>query len=546
MFFYEFILFIAIIAISLISISGFGTVLTTSQKVNTFESIFFGFPLIALIITLSHFFFNISIQIILIVFLAGVTIFFFKKLNKKILIFENKKLYLILFILIPIYISQKYHEDFGYYHLPHIINFYNEKIIFGLANTNLAFIHNSLWLNILNLFYVGNINFITIPTFILYAAFIIFSLNEILNNTKKRYSIFFLLICTLYILLKFTRISEFGNDLPALVFSVLSIYNFFKFNETSDRQKKIFIFFCNFCFSTFAILIKFSCIPLLLLPLSLFFKNFRILYGEIFKLNYLLIYFLSVSFFIQQFIYSGCLIFPSDFTCVDVSWFNSEFINLKDKLELTNKSFYVENHNYSKEEYLKNFRWVLFWFERNHNEIFEHLITILIPVIVILLLSKENKDISLLELKDLNFFSLFVVSGFLFWFYFSPVYRFGIIYFLSLVFLLTSRFYKYKIFSGKILYSIIFICLMFNFSKNILRIMDDDKVFFGIKKIENRFIKISNSNNNLLSINKPDTEKNSKNGWQGRLCWDIEFLCSYNEINVDKKYGYLIISKLQN
>ena len=76
--------------------------------------------------------------------------------------------------------------------------------------------------------------------------------------------------------------------------------------------------------------------------------------------------------------------------------------------------------------------------------------------------------------------------------------------------------------------------------------MDDDDVFFGIKKIENRFIKISNSTNNFISINKPDTEKNSKNGWQGRLCWDIEFLCSYNEINVDKKYGYLIISKLQN
>ena len=545
MFFYEFIFFIVIIAISLTSISGFGTILT-NQKVNSLESIFFGFPLIALIITLCHFFFNIGIQIIFIIFLAGTIIFFLKKLNKKNLILKNKNFYLILFILIPIYISQKYHEDFGFYHLPHIINLYNEKIIFGLANTNFAFIHSSIWLNILNLFYAGNVNFITIPTFILYVIFIIFSLNEILNNSKKRYSIFFLLICSLYILLKFTRISEFGNDLPALIFSILSIYNFLKFNEITEKQKKILIFFCNFCFSTFAILIKFSCIPLFLLPLYLFFKNFKILYKEIFKLNYILIYFLSVSFFIQQFIYSGCLIFPSNFTCIDVSWFNSEFIKVKDKIELINKSFYVENHNYSKEEYLENFRWLPFWFERNYNEILEHLTTILIPIITILLLSKKNKDVCLLETKGLNFFTLFVILGFLFWFYFSPVYRFGTIYFLSIVFLLTLRVYEYKIFSSKILYSIIFICLMFNFSKNILRIIDEDRVFFGMKKIENKFIEISNSTNNLISINKPDTEKNSKNGWQGRLCWDIEFLCSYNEINVNKNYGYLIISKLQN
>ena len=46
-------------------------------------------------------------------------------------------------------ISQKYNEDFGYYHLPYIVNFVNEKIIFGLANSNKAFVHNSIWLNFL-------------------------------------------------------------------------------------------------------------------------------------------------------------------------------------------------------------------------------------------------------------------------------------------------------------------------------------------------------------------------------------------------------------
>ena len=68
-------------------------------------------------------------------------------------ILKNNLNYFIIFIIfIPIYLSQKYHEDFGYYHLPYVINFFNEKIIFGMANVNSAFVHNSIWLNLISLF----------------------------------------------------------------------------------------------------------------------------------------------------------------------------------------------------------------------------------------------------------------------------------------------------------------------------------------------------------------------------------------------------------
>ena len=118
------------------------------------------------------------------------------------------------------------------------------------------------------------------------------------------------------------------------------------------------------------------------------------------------------------------------------------------------------------------------------------------------------------------------------------------LYFLSLIFLITFQIYRIKIISNNILFSVFIIFLLFNFSKNISKIIKENDIFYGVKKINNKFIEISN--NNIISINKPDTQNNSKNGWQGRLCWDIEFLCSYKQINVDKKYGYLIISKLQN
>ena len=51
------------------------------------------------------------------------------------------------------YLSQKYHEDFGYYHLPYALAFLEEKIIFGFANDKSAYVYNSIWLNLISIFF---------------------------------------------------------------------------------------------------------------------------------------------------------------------------------------------------------------------------------------------------------------------------------------------------------------------------------------------------------------------------------------------------------
>ena len=66
-----------------------------------------------------------------------------------------------------------------------------------------------------------------------------------------------------------------------------------------------------------------------------------------------------------------------------------------------------------------------------------------------------------------------------------------------------------------------------------------------LAKTAYKFFKDKLSKNEFIFVHRPDT-KNNKNGWQGRLCWDIPFMCSYNKINVDKNYGYLFFSKLNN
>ena len=76
-----------------------------------------------------------------------------------------------------------------------------------------------------------------------------------------------------------------------------------------------------------------------------------------------------------------------------------------------------------------------------------------------------------------------------------------------------------------------------------MRLIKVDEVFLGIIKIDNRYILNDQSINQIRNIYKPDIEKNSKNGWQGRLCWNTPFICSYNQLELKKKNGYLIINK---
>ena len=238
------IFFILFSSVVILSLSGLGRAFFQNRDNDFFLNIFFGFILTSLLVTFIHFFVKINIYISLSILFLGL-IFAFKniheinKINKK-----DRIIYLIIFlILIPIFITQKYHEDFAYYHLPHILNTVNEKIIFGLANANRAFVHNSIWLNIMSTFYLkDNFNFVTLPNFLIYLTFIIFSVNQIIKN-EKNISYLFLIVSIFYLILKFTRISEFGNDIPAIIFSILSIFYFFRFMEQEEIEKKKRLFF---------------------------------------------------------------------------------------------------------------------------------------------------------------------------------------------------------------------------------------------------------------------------------------------------------------
>ena len=439
-------IFFLLTSVSFISLAGYGLVYTARYKLDILTSFFLGFVILGLLITTIHFFYKIHLYINILILLIGVIFFLInrKLYNLKIYDKKNYIYILIFFALIPIFLTHKYHEDFGYYHLPYLITFAEQKLIFGLANTNDAFVHNSLWLNIIGVHFMPkNFDFVILFTFLAYACFIIFCFKKNFEISEKKVSNYFIIICLFYLILKFTRLSEFGNDIPATIFSIFGIFYFLKFIESKNLEKQYKFFFLNFAFTIFAILIKFSSIPLIFLTMYILLKNFRILFKQVLRIEFIIVYLLIFTFFIQQFFYTGCIIFPSKFSCLNVSWFNDEILFLRKSLELTNKSYYNFSYIFSKDEYLKDFNWIPFWFQRNINEILEHLITTLIPIILFLFFSKQ-KEKKLLIFNEKKIFILFLSIYFIFWFKFSPVFRFAIPLFLSLIFILTINFFAYK------------------------------------------------------------------------------------------------------
>ena len=277
----------------------------------------------------------------------------------------------------------------------------------------------------------------------------------------------------------------------------------------------------------------------------MYIRYFKELKFFLFEPKFSFIYILLATFLVQQFIYTGCLFFPADFSCFNVSWFNESNLSLSGGLELVNKSYFHEAKDiYTPEEYLKNFNWIFFWIKRNYIEISEHLFTIILPSILFLFFLK-NRENNFFLIDKFGLY-IFLILGFLFWLNFSPVYRFGIYLFLTLIYVILINYLLSKKFS-KILFLVFFVIFVFfSFSKNLLRINKTESIFLGIQKIDNKYTINEKYQNKYINVHHPDIKKNSMNGWQGRLCWNTPFICSYNKLDVRKKNGYLIINKLIN
>ena len=208
---------------------------------------------------------------------------------------------------------------------------------------------------------------------------------------------------------------------------------------------------------------------------------------------------------------------------------------------MVNKSYNLARDIYTPEEYFKNFNWIYFWFKRNFVEILEHFLTIIFPSMLFLFFLKKKKE-NRFFFERISLCILFYFFRLIFWLNFSPVYRFAIHLFLTLNIYAIIEFFISNNFPKKVFIFFFRPLFLFNFQKT-FRLNKENSIYFGIQKIHNKYVENIQYSNKHAKIFLPDIENNSQNGWQGRLCWDIPFICSSKNLNIYKKNNYLFLIK---
>jgi hypothetical protein len=128
----------------------------------------------------------------------------------------------------------------------------------------------------------------------------------------------------------------------------------------------------------------------------------------------------------------------------------------------------------------------------------------------------------------------------LFWFYNSPLIRFGFHYVLLFVFFLLifiNKKYFLKFLDKKSIYILLLLSLLFNVQKNIFRIMKDINenytYFFSYPTVS-----YSSNYNALFDINITYLEKSSP------YCWDAPAICSMDDnVKLERLNSYIFIRK---
>ena len=512
---------------------------------------------ISFVLTFFHFFLSISDELVILILLISVFYYF---LNFRILISKFiKENYLILIFFLTslfIFFNHEPNEDFGLYHLPYIINLKSEKIIFGLSNLQLNQGWNSIWLNLHSYFafsfneyktiYILNIIFFIFINCIFITNIFSYRKDFSKNNENpeiliKYFSIFFFSFFNV----KYARLNTYGIDVPSNYLVILSILYFIKvsyFNENRLTNLKILYLLVIFAFMS-----RISNALFLLLPIYLTFKlNY---FNKIFKSKtFIFLFLFCLTWVSQQFIYTGCFVFPYTFFCsVQPFWYDVNFIdNFKLHTFYVNKSYSSYTGTLNIDEYHRALNWLPTWFERTKIEMIEYLIAFVIPVFFIIY--KRYKKINNLNRSlffNISFAYLFIIvlSSLILWFLNSPVIRMGshfifiIIFFI--IFILLNFFGQLRFeLSKKILYFLIISVFIFSIQKNISRIKDKNTLLAFFPKFES--INYKTINVNGYPINRVIDGSTI----QSRVCWNVPFLCSTsNDFSIKSLKSYLFILK---
>lgn len=378
-----------------------------------------------------NFFSPISDTISIITILLGVFLYIinFSKIKRK-----KNELYFLLFVLTFSFIYCFYagtSDDFNY-HYETIKNFKNKNLYEILHHRTISYNSHWLFLNsIFSLSYLNSTLFILTTLFFSISIYDLLKLSIVITKNKNYYlSIlsFFFLIFFLGVL---SNYKDLGTDIPGVIISMyilIIIFNYF-YNKDFESINNDFLFLLLLGY--FAFIIKITNSLIFLFLIFLFFKLSQ--KKKIYRMI-LVISLFPLPWVFQNFIISGCLIWPISSTC---------FIN---KELAINEAYLIESFakgDISTTMDINNFDWIKIWFANHFNKMLEtyfvYFLILIMPIIYFLLKKKNKIDISYDFFKknylDINYkyILLIVLVCNIFWFVYAPAYRFGLFYNSSLI-----------------------------------------------------------------------------------------------------------------
>jgi hypothetical protein len=510
--------------------------LKNNHKINFYEILLLGLVFTVFLSQLINFFlplnnFVTSTNILI--------VFFYLMLNKlqlKDIIFDYKIFVLFLILVLTQIYGSDFSDDLANYHYGIISNADKINLIWGISFLHDVYGTLPIWLithSYLN-FEVSLLQDIHILNGLILFIFLGLFFTEIKNNHQNNHSSKIILFgIFVFILIKFTRLKEFGIDRPVVLLFCSLIYYYLKYFILISNENIRNNFIIVSLISILIITIKITYLPVLIFPIFLLIYYKKYLF--VFEKKYFLIFLALLIFILKNFLSTGCIVYPIQFSCFEfIGWSNLKGAgDLALIAEYFNKSWNLYEGTLTKSDYISNFNWIETWFNRGSTEILELLATTLLAFIITLCTFgfKKIKNDSKLELVPLIKVLMFIILGSLIiYFAKNPSIRMNFHVLISFLVILLIYFTnlnfesKYK----KRVYFFLILIISFNFYKNINRIYSDNFINDPIKMISK---KIYNPNKHILN------EFVYYTGWYGNSPIG-------NTILVNKKYEKKLIFQI--
>ena len=430
-----------------------GNIFISNKKLGIYYQFyiyFFGVVSIGLISLILNFFIPLNQTINTLVYIVIILVFTIKTKFK----FHSKH---IIFLLISsfitflfIFYSTVNRPDAGLYHLPYISLIEENKIIFGASNVHFRFGHVSIlqYISAINNNHLFLENGISIPLASIVSFFYLYFFYDIWSIIKKKKIInlakFFSLFVLIYISLKITRYSSFGNDAVGhLCFFYIISYILKSDLKKLDVKKLLLI-------SVFAFLNKPTLGLIFIIPATLFILQNNLNIKKMVCLFFSFPSFLLYLWLIKNIIVSGCAVFPIKITCIQsLAWTNLQQITdatIEGNAWVKGWPDRLDS-NISMEEFSKNFNWLKSW-NSKHLLYILNTIAPFIAILILIIFYIKIMFKKLLNYQNKGFISKLIlpliVSGIgsiCFFLYFS-IYRYGYSYIITFIILISLLFIK--------------------------------------------------------------------------------------------------------